>query len=488
MTKPSYSLLDNFELKGIWWLPDKPDLRMSGILSFDNEKKIILELLGSFHEIKTFGVGNFFKPEIILGITDNGQVCTLFRNFETRNQLNFTGIQKSIIESKTLLIGKHFNTPDEICFSTFQANFTNLENWLVKKPFSMEIPDKIKNSEWKLTYKWPSEFVAKIGKFNGVIESTHEFKTDGDLIRNALWKSKAYLKITPDNPKHFKWYWGVIYDLCNFLTLLIGETIYITQVKGFCEDIEIIPGQKTKETKETIDLFFTQKKPSINEGIHRREMIIPFPRIAEKIDRVISLWFSKAQNLRSVYDLFFGTFYNPGMYLQFQFLSLMQAIESFHRVTKGGKYLSNEDWRPYREKLINEISVELDDGHRESLKSRIKYGNEYSLRKRLSELLQTLDEETLSVLFPSSKYFTGVIVDTRNYLTHYDDELKDSSLKGADLYWANQRLRVFITILLLKEIGIEENIILDSMRKNNKISQILNKRQHVEPIAALDAK
>ncbi|MCK4822918.1 hypothetical protein KA005_44570, partial [bacterium] len=71
---------------------------------------------------------------------------------------------------------------------------------------------------------------------------------------------------------------------------------------------------------------------------------------------------------------------------------------------------------------------------------------------------------------------------------HYDDELKDFSLKGADLYWANQRLRVFITILLLKEIGIEENIIFDSMRKNNKISQILNKRQHVEPIAALDAK
>ena len=88
---------------------------------------------------------------------------------------------------------------------------------------------------------------------------------------------------------------------------------------------------------------------------------------------------------------------------------------------------------------------------------------------------------------PSEKYFTGAIVDTRNYLTHYDDDLKDSSLKGADLYWANQRLRIFITILLLKEIDIEENVILDSMRENNKISQIFNKRQNAEH-AALDTK
>lgn len=462
-------------------MPENPDLQLAGILSFENDKKIILELLGSFREIQSFGTGDFFQPEIILGVTDNGQFCTLFRNYETRTQLNFPGIRKSFLESSYLFIGKHFSSPDEICFSSFQANFTNLENWLCKRPFSMEFPDKEKNSEWRLTHKWPPEFVAKIDELKSQIESTHEFKTDGDLIRNAIWKSKAYLKITPDDPRHFKWYWDVIYDLCNFLTLLIGETTYITHIKAFGDDIEIRPGRKTEET---IELFFTQKKPNINDKIHPSEMIIPFPRISEIITDVISLWFLKAQNLRSVYDLFFGTFYNPSMYLQFRFLSLMQAIESFHRVTKGGKYLSNEDWKPYREKLAGQISPELDSDHRESLKSRVKYGNEYSLRKRLSELLHCLDDKTLSILSPAEKYFTGSIVDTRNYLTHYDDELKDFSLKGADLHWANERLRIFITILLLKEISIEESIVLDSMRQNSRISQILNKRQDAEQGAA----
>jgi len=153
----------------------------------------------------------------------------------------------------------------------------------------------------------------------------------------------------------------------------------------------------------------------------------------------------------------------------------MQALESFHRVTKGGKYLSNDEWKPFRATLANAIPAELDSGHRESLRSRIKYGNEYSLRKRIGELLEGLNEITLSRLSPTDKYFTGIIVDTRNYLTHYDDELKDVALKNADLYWANQRLRILISLLLLKEIGIPEKLIFDSMIENYKIRQIFDK-------------
>lgn len=485
MAKSSYILLDDFELKGLWWLPEQPDLQLSGTISFENEKKISLELLGSFHEVKGFGAGDSFQPGIILGITDNGQFCTLFRNVETKNQLNVPGIQQSIIESRYLFIGKHFNAPEDICFSSFQVGFTNLENWLAKKPFTMKIPEDLKTGEWKLTHKWPQEFASKIESLNSTIESTHELKTDGDLIRNAIWKSKAYLKIIPIKQEHFKWFWSVSYDLCNFLTLLIGATTYINTMKAYVDDIEI---SHEKKTKETIEVFFTQKKPGINDGIHHFEMIIPFPRIADKIEDVMIQWFSKAQNLRSVYDLFFGTFYNPGMYLEFHFLSLIQAIESYHRVTKGGKYLSDESWQPYRESLADQIPDELDSGHKESLKSRIKYGNEYSLRKRLGELLRAIDEKSSSVLFPLESFLTGTVVDTRNYFTHYDNELKDSSLKGADLYWANQRLRIFLTLLLLKEIGIDENVILASMKENYKISQIFNKRLSIEPSASFDVK
>lgn len=472
MARPSYTLEDNFELKGIWWLPEKPDTQISGVLAFDNEKKISLELLGSFRELTSLGGRDFFQPEIILGISDVGHICTLFRNIETNSQLNFPGIQKSIIETQYLFIGKHFQSPDDIIFPSLKVSFTNLENWLTIQPFSLEIPDNKENKDWKLIHKWPSELKSQLAEIESSIESTHEFNTGGNLITDAIWKSKAFLQITPNETKDFKWYWGMMYDLCNLLTLLIGETTFINQVKALGDDVQIGPDNTTKEN---IELFFTQKKVLTNKEIHSFEMILPFPRISEQITDVLSLWFKKAIRLRSVYDLFFGTFYNPGMYLQFHFLSLMQALESFHRVTKGGKYLSNDDWKPFRATLANAIPAELNSGHKDSLKSRIKYGNEYSLRKRIGELLESLDKQTLSLLSPTNKYFTGVLVDTRNYLTHYDDELKDVALKDADLYWANQRLRILISLLLLKEIGIQEKLILDQMTENNKTRQIFDK-------------
>ena len=308
MPKPSYTLSDDFEFKGLWWLPEKPDVKIAGDLKFKNDKKILLELLGSFHETRSLGAGNYFQPEIILGITNNGHICTLYKNFETGNHFNFPGIQNSIIESNILFVGKHFNKTEELSFSSFQARFTNLEKWLSHSPFSMQFPDMDKPAECILAHKWPPEFKAKIEKLNCVIESTHEFSTRGDLVKNATWKSKAYLKITPDFPKNYEWYRKIIYDLSNLLTLLIGETTYITSVKATGDEVESAPGKKVKEI---IEIFFAQKKPNINDEVNTFEMLVPFPRIEAKIENVLSLWYSKRDKLQSVYDLYFGTFYNP---------------------------------------------------------------------------------------------------------------------------------------------------------------------------------
>ncbi len=41
-------MIEEFEYKGIWWLPDKPKNRISGILRFTPNEGAILDLIGSF--------------------------------------------------------------------------------------------------------------------------------------------------------------------------------------------------------------------------------------------------------------------------------------------------------------------------------------------------------------------------------------------------------------------------------------------------------
>lgn len=96
---------------------------------------------------------------------------------------------------------------------------------------------------------------------------------------------------------------------------------------------------------------------------------------------------------------------------------------------------------------------------RDALKSRIKYGNEFSLRKRLNEIFAGIGPQNTALIAPNSATFISDVVDTRNYLTHYSDDLKEQTLEGADLFNANLRLKILLTILLLRELGIDEGLI-----------------------------
>jgi len=249
---------------------------------------------------------------------------------------------------------------------------------------------------------------------------------------------------------------------------MIGKPIYFISVKS----IEAPEGNKPGES---IEIFFTQRDSSIL-SIHRHDVLFSYPKISNNFNIVINSWFEKLEKLRSTFDLFFVTFYNQRMYSEFKFLSLMQAIESFHRATMNGKYLDDDAWEPHKNKLLSEIPVELEDSFKSSLKSRLRYGNEYSLRKRIQELLKSFQEETVRKLNFSKKYFTGILVDTRNHLTHYDESMEEETLNGEHLYWATIRLKILLFTLLLKELGLDENLITDSILNNREYRFALTKK------------
>lgn len=174
------TLLDNFELKGVWWLPDQQDNKISGILSFKSEENILLELIGTLHDSESYENNEIFQPEIILGLTDKGKLCTLYKNIEIKFRRSFPGIISSTLKIRYLFIGKHFNTKDSIAFSSMQANYTNLENWM------WQIPFKTKRSKRTTTvsYSFPKKFEANLPDPFGKIQSTFKFRTSGDHLRN----------------------------------------------------------------------------------------------------------------------------------------------------------------------------------------------------------------------------------------------------------------------------------------------------------------
>ena len=82
---PKHTLYDNFEYKGLWWLPERPENKIAGIISFDGER-ITLELLGLLREDTGSRSREWFHPDLILGIAE-GKYITLYLTLERHSTI-----------------------------------------------------------------------------------------------------------------------------------------------------------------------------------------------------------------------------------------------------------------------------------------------------------------------------------------------------------------------------------------------------------------
>lgn len=165
------------------------------------------------------------------------------------------------------------------------------------------------------------------------------------------------------------------------------------------------------------------------------------------------------------------TVYKPSMYLEHKFLNLIQAIESYHRRMHNGKYLSDNNYVQIYEKLIEAIPKDTDESFRENLKQRLKYHNEFSLWKRLKEVLGMCGDVT-KLLIHNNKKFIKDVVEMRNFLTHYTKDLETKIQEDERLIDFFLQLKFILEICLLIELGIRMEKIRFLISRNRRYQQL----------------
>jgi hypothetical protein len=136
-------------------------------------------------------------------------------------------------------------------------------------------------------------------------------------------------------------------------------------------------------------------------------------------------------------------------------------------------------------KVINVMNKAIPDyvasDHRMSLKSKIKYGNEFAFHKRIKVLLETLSEKGRAIVCQDPAKFSRGIADTRNYYTHFTDELRPKKLPPVAMYWASEKLSFLMRIVLFRYLGVAEEVIVERMSTHHRLLQrIMYSKEHPE--------
>lgn len=457
-------LSESFEYDGVWWLPETPKTQIPGKLIFDLNDGIYLELTGSFEAEEDTWDDSQSRFRFIHGLTTIGGKWTLLESIRVNWNHSTPGLYHQRIRSQFALNGHHFSSVDEISFVSFAISFENLEEWVGKSPFNIKIlKDENRNHELKgydINFVRPNPVEIPIKCKNGTLLIRSAFNSEQDRFKSLKVKNESFIVFRANEPKNLDWFLKLFFDIERLLILLMGQVTHPRKIEGYLRN-------KDSGDKKRVIIFKTLYSDATTKTLFDFKMLLPLSEIETDLPLILETWLTNAEHLRSTYDLFFASFYRPNVYLETKFLTLMRALESFHRSTKHGNYLPQEEYKEIYDHLVSSIPMELDKDFKQSLKAKFKYGNEYSLRKRIKELFSELSEDLIQFVTEDKNAFLNQIVDWRNDLTHYDIETTQT-IDFQAVMITTQSLRTFVMILLLKSLKIDDDTIKQRLSKVNK--------------------
>lgn len=191
------------------------------------------------------------------------------------------------------------------------------------------------------------------------------------------------------------------------------------------------------------------------------------------LDQLLVHWFAAYDQLQMPIELALSAFASSDLWLHMEFLTLMQCLEGFHRGLYPGLYMDEPAYADVEAKMVGAIPAEVASDHRSALKSRIRYGNEISLAKRLADLVKLMPEDLNQHILGAEGKVPQRWIDTRNYYTHWDEASRDKVVDNLELHRANLRLKHWLRALYLNHLGIPSDAILASASNAHGDSQYL---------------
>jgi hypothetical protein len=159
-------------------------------------------------------------------------------------------------------------------------------------------------------------------------------------------------------------------------------------------------------------------------------------------------------------------------YSEFRLLNYAQGLEALHRRVFGGKYITDDEYEPIADVLIKSIPEEVARDHRSSLEGRIKYGHEFSQRKRIKLLLDDVWTGCLDEFIEDKNTFVDKVVNTRNYLIHFDPISASKAVFGTEIFYIAERLRILLVTHILLKLDIPRENVYRAIKQFNQFTYL----------------
>ena len=354
-----------------------------------------------------------------------------------------------------------FFEKEEVTFSRVDFSVEYLDDWLAVSGFKEEVYWE-KDSDLKdasIHFTPPKEIAFDLP--DGIkLKFIFSWTTPSLGTTEASITQKAYISLSSRELRSIEYFRGLVFRLHNFLRFVIDEVVSIDSVTGYSSEITKEYGRgKRYEIPIKIyyqDTLYSKEKPEI----FWTHMLFLYRDVTNQFEKIITKWVESYKIYEPAFNLYFASKDDVHNYTESNFLFLVQGMEALHRKMYQETQMPEEEF----DKLVEDILEATPDKKKKWIGERLKYANEISLRKRIKLLI-----DPFRYFFNNKKErisFVNKVTDTRNYLTHYDNNLATKAAVEQDLYNLCLKLGALFQLHLLQIIGMDLEFIKSIVNEN----------------------
>ena len=456
---------EEYNKSGYFWLPENEDKRIPGVLTISDGGEIELEVVGLFDESIEALNGEDDLTRIIGHVEKDGLI-TLENCFYKKKNIAFGGISKSLVHVNKAISGVAYDKGELATFNTVSFSIEGINEWVGISGISVSYSNDYKTAS--ISYTPQKEIVfSLIDDFK--LHIVFGYTLPGyPNITEAKITHQTYFKLSSSVAKELPEFINILHRITYLLCLAVDATVTISKVTATSNDIIIDVSEDIKRPA-ILKLYypslpFSEVVPKID--IHR--MLFQFSDIHENAELVFNNWLNAYSVIRPSLDLYFSAITGSHKYLNGRFLALAQGLETYHRRTSTDTLMEKAKFR----KLVASLLWMCPKEHRKWLRGRLYHGNEINLGQRIKRIIEPY-KSYMGNGRQRNKIIRG-IVNTRNYLTHYSEELEKDSVKGSDLRILCQKMEAIFQLHLLQQLGFKELEIQKILTNNYKLKQKFN--------------
>ena len=480
------------EYKGKFWLSNKPDYKVEGVLKFTNNEyfRPILELskplINSYEESQEDGKKVITSRSKIFSSDDNIKIFGILNNLVNGGFGYKVSLHKCIPDNEGMsalevFIGDDFvEEIENLNMEGFSIDYNLLSNWIGKFEYIYKQKDDRKYLELQFNEPKPIENKLVIGENKYNIDFVFSLVTERDFTSICV-KEPVNVIISNDiNNISFSEVSKLAECLRVFLNFATMEEIKIEKFFGYSKRAPEDPLNNYSMYKTISYLSLTKNIKHSEEEINNLFMLFSYKTLLDNsnFSNVFQRWIQLYEDLELG---FINTLFTHSVDPIYYFWSLTPRIESYFR--KRSSKSENENDHKYivdkniysraKSKLLDVIHTlykDEEEWEKEQTlwKSRINFLNEVPLETILDELINENKEIILeSKIMKESEImqFIKGCKNTRNYFAHRDNKKKKKILKGINLLYLANRLKLIFIILILKKLGFKDSNIVEAINR-----------------------